>query len=87
MATQQATPAMISSAISVFDERPSVPRVPARTPSPAARIACAGARRRSARISGSMATTQMMPMPIWVARQPCVEMKYWMIGGQIAPAR
>ena len=36
--------------------------------------------------SGSMATTQKMPMPIWVARQPELAMKCAVTAGQIAPA-
>ena len=86
IATQQATPATINSAISVLEERPSVPRVPLDT-APAASAGCDGAGRRIARMSGSMATAQIRPMPIWVVRQPCVEMKYWISGGQIAPER
>ena len=34
-----------------------------------------------------MVTTHNSPMPICVARQPSVAMKYCTIGGQIVPAR
>ena len=48
--------------------------------------ACAGVGRRSARSNGSIATTQMMPMPMWVARQPSRVMKCSISGGQSVPA-
>ena len=86
MATQQARPATNSSAISALGEMPSArSRAGARRRRDA--MPCDGARRRSSKISGSMVTTQNTPMPIWVARQPCVAMKYWSSGGQIVPAR
>ena len=72
--------------ISAFAEMPSVPSLPAAFAWEAAEC-CAGARRRSSSDSGMSVTTQMTPIQIWVVRQPSVEMKCWMMGGQIVPER
>jgi hypothetical protein len=63
MATQQAIPAMHNSAISAFEETPSVPSLPAALAWEAAEC-CDGARRRSSSESGISVTTQMTPIQI-----------------------
>ena len=49
--------------------------------------AIAGGRRRMASASGSIATMQNTPTPMYVWRQPTRSKKCWSTGGQTAPAR
>ena len=97
MATQQATPATHSSACSAAGEKPSGRSdTEAATGAPEAcggtsdagvmDRAADGGRGRSTNASGSIATRQKMPTPVYVCRQPTLSMKCWRIGGHTAPA-
>src|SRR5688572_12506629 len=85
IATQQLSPAMISTACSAAGDIPRGREMCDATCGGAEVASVSGDRRRRASANGTMDATQKTPMPTYVGRQPALPKKCCTTGGQTVP--